>query len=85
MTHLDGNALAGTFADILGIDLTDASGRCAGCRHCAALAKAHAYMTGMGAVARCEQCNGILAIVVRTPTDVLINFSGLAYMSIARP
>ncbi|MFI8632890.1 DUF6510 family protein [Microbacterium sp. NPDC077663] len=84
MTHVDGNALAGTFADILGIEVTDAIGQCAGCRHRAALARAQAYATAMGAVVRCEACRGVLAVVVRTPRDVILNLSGLAFVSIAR-
>ncbi len=84
MTHLDGNALAGTFADAFGIEFTDAIGQCAGCRHRAVLARAHAYVTEMGAVARCETCGRVLAVVVRTPTDVLVNLSGLAYVSLTR-
>jgi len=84
MTHLDGNALAGTFADAFGIEFTDAIGQCGGCRHRAALARAHAYVTDMGAVARCEACNGVLAIIVRTPTDVHVSLSGLVHVSITR-
>lgn len=84
MTHVDGNALAGIFADVLGIESTDAISQCRGCRHRAALARAHAYVTAMGAVARCEACNGVLAVIVRTPTDVHVNLSGLAHVSIAR-
>ena len=33
MTHLDGNALAGTFADVLGIEITTAIGQCGSCHH----------------------------------------------------
>ena len=31
MTHLDGNALAGLFADTVGIEITAAIGRCGSC------------------------------------------------------
>ena len=31
MTHLDGNMLAGTFADLFSFDVTTATARCAGC------------------------------------------------------
>ena len=84
MTHVDGNALAGTLVDVLGIDSTDATGECSGCRHRSELARAHAYVTAMGVVARCEACHEVLAVVVRTPRDVIINLSGLAFVSIAR-
>lgn len=84
MTHVDGNALAGTLVDVLGFDSTDAIGECAGCRHRSELARAHAFVTAMGVVARCEACRGELTVVVRTSRDVIINLSGLAHVSIAR-
>ncbi len=84
MTHVDGNALAGTLVDVLGFDSTDAIGECAGCRHRSELARAYAFVTAMGVVARCEACRGVLAVVVRTSRDVIINLSGLAHVSIAR-
>ncbi|WP_376716524.1 DUF6510 family protein [Microbacterium aquilitoris] len=84
MTHVDGNALAGMLADLFGFDSTGAIGECAGCRHRSELARAHAYVTAMGAVARCEACHGVLAVVVRTPTDMHVSLSGLARVSIAR-
>ncbi|MFJ6677878.1 DUF6510 family protein [Microbacterium sp. NPDC091382] len=84
MTHVDGNALAGTLVDVLGFDSTDAIGECAGCRHRSELARAHAFVTAMGAIVRCEACQGVLAVVVRTPTDVHVSLSGLARVSIGR-
>jgi hypothetical protein len=54
MTHLDGNALAGLFADTLGIEITAAIGRCASCHQIFELARAHAFITAIGAVLRCD-------------------------------
>ena len=78
MTHLAGNALAGLFADTLGIELTAAIGRCGICHRIFELARAHAFVTAIGAVLRCEHCQGMLAVIVQKPHDVLANLSGLA-------
>lgn len=43
MNHLDGNALAGAFAETLGIDITAATGRCAGCRRVFELASTRSF------------------------------------------
>ena len=50
MTHLDGNALAGTFADVLGIEITTAIGQCGSCHHRCELGQSHAFLTAAGAV-----------------------------------
>ena len=84
MTHLDGNALAGTVAHLLGIEITTAIGRCGSCHHRFELARAHAFITAIGAVLRCERCQGVLAVIVRKPREVLINLSGLAHVTTAR-
>ena len=85
MTHLDGNALAGLFADTLGIELTAAIGRCGSCHRISELASAHDFVAAIGAVLRCEHCQAMLAVIVQRPHDVLVNLSGLAYVTMARP
>ena len=85
MTHLDGNALAGLFADTLGIEITAATGRCGSCRRMFERARAHAFVTAIGAVLRCEHCQGMLAVIVQKPQEVIVNLSGLAHVAIARP
>ena len=85
MTHLDGNALAGLFADTIGIDMTAATGRCGSCHRLFELARAHAFVTAMGAVLRCAHCQGTLAVIVQKPHEVIVNLSGLAHVAMARP
>ncbi|GAB5901750.1 MULTISPECIES: DUF6510 family protein [Mycobacteriaceae] len=85
MTHLDGNALAGLFADTLGIEITAAIGRCRSCHLVFELARAHAFVTAIGSVLRCEHCQGVLAVIVQKPHEVLVNLSGLAHVSIPGP
>lgn len=82
MKHLDGNAIAGLFADTLSVDITTAIGRCRGCQRIFELARAHSFITAIGAVLRCAHCQGVLAVIVQKPQDVLVNLSGLGYIAI---
>ena len=84
MTHLDGNAVAGLFADTLGMEITASIGRCAGCQRVFELARAHAFVTAMGAVLRCAHCQDMLAVIVQKPHEVIVNLSGLKYVATAR-
>ncbi|AYJ47018.1 DUF6510 family protein [Rhodococcus sp. P1Y] len=84
MTYVDGNALAGVFAATLGIDITVATGRCRGCGNTSELARTHAFITAMGAVMRCSECQAVLAVVVENPGSALVNMSGLAYITVPR-
>jgi hypothetical protein len=64
MNVLDGNALAGRLADLLGWDATDSPIRCRSCGMGGAVAAATVYVTAMGAVARCRACDAVLLTVV---------------------
>jgi hypothetical protein len=64
MTIVDGNALAGTLADVLGVDATTAPVRCSGCGSLRRLAFARVYRSAMGSVARCADCDAVLVTVV---------------------
>jgi len=64
MTTLDGNVLAGRLADTFGWDATAADARCATCGAHGPIAIAVVYATRMGVVARCGNCDGVLATFV---------------------
>lgn len=64
MTKLDGNALAGHLTDILGWDATATDVRCAHCGAHGVIAIAIVYASAMGTVARCGECDGVLAVFV---------------------
>ena len=64
MQHVDGNALAGPFAEFFAFDMTTATTRCNGCGNMAELARAMVYATGMGSVVRCDGCGQVLATLV---------------------
>lgn len=84
MSHLDANALAGVFAETLGVDITVATGRCGSCGRTFPLARAQAFVTAMGAVMRCGDCGSVLAVLVATPEENVVNLSGLAHLTVPR-
>jgi phage FluMu protein Com len=74
--HLDGNAAAGDFAELLGFDVTTAMLTCAGCGRLLAFAESHVYHRAPGIVVRCPACDHVLARLAQTPTDVWLDVSG---------
>ena len=76
LTHVDGNAAAGAFADVLGFDVTTATLTCAGCGCAVAFAESHVYHRAPGIVVRCPGCDHVLARLVQTPTDVRLDLHG---------
>jgi hypothetical protein len=75
-THVDGNAAAGAFAEVLRFDVTTATLTCGKCCRATAFAEHHVYHRGPGIVVRCPSCGDVLARLVQTPTDVWLDFSG---------
>ena len=75
-THVDGNAAAGAFADVLGFDVTTATLTCAGCGCAVAFAESHVYHRAPGIVVHCPGCDHVLARLVQTPTDVRLDLHG---------
>ena len=75
---LDGNAVAGPFAQIFGTDVTTVMVTCAGCRASAPFAEQSAFLGGPGAVLRCPGCDHLLARVVETRNELWLEMSGSA-------
>ena len=75
-THVDGNAAAGAFAEVLGCDVTTATLTCAGCGRVGVFAETHVYHRTPGIVVRCPDCDHVVARLVRTPTDVWLELCG---------
>ena len=75
-THVDGNAAAGAFADVLGFDVTTATLTCAGCGRVGAFAESHVYLRAPGIVVRCPRCGHVLARLAQTPTYVWLELRG---------
>ncbi|WP_197508425.1 DUF6510 family protein [Mycobacterium sp. E735] len=74
--HVDGNAVAGAVAEVLGLDATAMTLTCGKCCRSGPFAESHVYHRGPGVVVRCPCCENILARLVRTPTDVWLDFRG---------
>ncbi|WP_278102711.1 DUF6510 family protein [Microbacterium proteolyticum] len=64
MDVLDGNALAGRLADLLGWDATDSLVRCRSCGDGGTVGRVAVYASAMGAVARCRSCDAVLLTIV---------------------
>ncbi|HET6653231.1 MAG TPA: DUF6510 family protein [Nocardioides sp.] len=75
---LDGNAAAGLFTEIFGIDVSAVSVTCGECKGSAAFAEQSAFVAGPGTVLRCRGCDHVLARVVETPREVWLDVSGSA-------
>jgi len=85
MTHLDGNVLAGAAADLFAFDTTAATGQCAACLDVATLAQALVYGAPMGFVARCRNCEAVLAVIAEHPAGTRLDMRGLRYVTVRRP
>lgn len=82
--HLDGNALAGPFADLFSFDVTTATGRCNACGTVAEFARAMVYVSGAGTVVRCATCDHVLAVLVDTGERAWISLAGVSAIEVRR-
>jgi hypothetical protein len=80
MSYLDGNAAAGMLREIFAVDVTTATGRCAGCGRTEVFARSHVYVDAPGLVARCSGCEEVLLRVVTTPSGTILDLRGLTYL-----
>jgi hypothetical protein len=83
--YLDGNAAAGAMREVFAVDITTATGQCAGCGDRGAFAEARLYVDAPGMVARCRRCDDVMVRVVSTPDATYLDFRGLTYLRIATP
>lgn len=73
MDALDGNALAGTLAQVFALDITSAGCRCGHCGARGVFADVRVYLDAPGQVARCPSCDGVLLRVVKTPDRLVLD------------
>ncbi len=85
LSFLDGNAAAGELREIFAVDVTTASGQCAGCGRTAVLADVRLYVRSPGLVARCPACDAVLFRLVRGPGRAWLDLRGLTYLQLAMP
>jgi Zn finger protein HypA/HybF involved in hydrogenase expression len=74
---LDGNAAAGILHQVFGIEVTAASGTCAGCSAVSAVGALAAYTRAPGIVLRCPHCESVLMKIATDGERVWIDFRGL--------
>ena len=81
MDYLDGNAAAGELSRIFAVDVTTSQGQCANCGAKRRFAELHLYMDCPGLVARCVQCEHVLLRLVSAGQRVLLDMSGMTYLT----
>jgi Family of unknown function (DUF6510) len=82
MQPLDGNAIGGLLAEVMGSDMTAATGTCAHCGAMAAIAEAVVYPLMPGTVARCRTCTGLLMVITRVRGRYCVDLTGLATLDL---
>ena len=82
MAELDGNALAGSLAEIFAGDLTSAVFVCAGCGGAGAIATLRVYPAGPGDVARCPGCTDVVLRIVRIRDRTVLDLRGAVRLEI---
>nr|WP_055504204.1 DUF6510 family protein [Nonomuraea pusilla] len=83
--YLDGNALAGPFAEIFAADVTVAVGRCASCGLTGPVAGLRVYAQAPGLVARCPGCEEVVLRLVRGPDAAWLDLRGTISLRIPLP
>jgi hypothetical protein len=83
--YVDGNALGGALRQVFAVDVTAASGRCAGCGSVNPVATARVYLQAAGSVARCVSCGDVLVRVVTAPNRMFLDLRGMSFLEIALP
>lgn len=81
--RVDGNAAAGVLAEIFGRDMSLAVASCARCGNAAEVARCIAYMTSMGIVLRCTECDEVLAVAVESRGMRQFTMAGISSLRVA--
>lgn len=79
---LDGNALAGLFHEVFGVEMTTARATCGGCRATEPVGAVHVYR-GAGLVLRCPHCDNVLGKIVKAERKVWISFHSTQTLEVA--
>lgn len=74
---LDGNAIAGTLADVFGQEMTTTDYSCVGCGRTGLVAGLAVYAAGPGIVGRCRDCDAVLLVVTERRGTYCIDSTGL--------
>jgi uncharacterized protein DUF6510 len=78
MEALDGNAIGGRLLEVFGVELTVATGTCAGCGATAQVAELVVYLEAPGTVVRCRSCDNVLMVMVDVRGTTCVDLRGLS-------
>jgi predicted RNA-binding Zn-ribbon protein involved in translation (DUF1610 family) len=81
---LDGNAIAGLLAEVLGTDMTTAPRDCPSCGRRSALGEHRAY-AGAGVVLRCPGCGAVALRIAVLPDRTVLRLTGTWTLEVPRP
>jgi hypothetical protein len=84
MQALDGNAIGGLLLEVFGVELTTATGTCAGCGATAQVAELVVYLQAPGTVVRCRSCDNALMVIVDVRGRRCVDLRGLSALESAR-
>ena len=79
---LDGNAVAGSLAELFAFDVTVARTTCAACRDVRAVAELEAYLQSPGLVLRCASCGAVQIRHVRSGSRSWLDLRGVSVLEI---
>jgi hypothetical protein len=85
MDALDGNAIAGALFDVFGVEMTTATGVCAGCGATAQIGELAVYVRAPGTVVRCRACERVLMVLVTIRGVTCVDQRGLAALERRSP
>ena len=81
-TPLDGNAIAGTLAEMFAFNVTMAVSTCAHCRDTRTIAELRAYVRAPGMVLRCPSCGGVQLRLVQSTERAWLDLRGIEALQI---
>jgi DNA-directed RNA polymerase subunit RPC12/RpoP len=80
--RLDGNAAAGTLGEVFSFEVTTALYACEGCGRVAHIGEAMAYMTEIGTIVRCPNCDNALIRLAHNSGRLWIDLRGIKYLQV---
>ena len=82
---LDGNAVAGTLAEVFVVDMTVARTTCAMCEDTRPMAELRAFVRSAGTVLRCSSCGAAQVRMVRAPDRAWLDLQGVKVLQLPLP
>jgi hypothetical protein len=82
MDGLDGNAAGGALGAVFRLEVTAGTGRCAACGAVRPLGAVRAFVTAMGTVLRCPDCDAELMRLSSDDGRYWLDARGLGYLEL---